>query len=448
MPVTVRFAPSPTGLLHMGNARMALVNWLYARRHEGTLILRLDDTDRERSTPEFAGAIEQDLIWLGLGWDRLEKQSGRFAGYDAAFRQLKTAGRVYPCFETPEELEYKRRRALRAGKPPIYDRAALDLSDSDIDGKRANGEEPHWRFKLNHTEIAFDDLVRGPVSFNGINLSDPVLVRADGTYLYMMPSTVDDRDMGITHIIRGDDHVANSAIQVQLFEALGAAAPTFAHLSLLTDASGSGLSKRAGSLSLQELKRQGMEPMTVNSLLVSLGTSDDVVPCRDLDQLARTFDIGHFGRAAPKFDAERLWALNARLIHETPFEDVRDRLHQMGAVRSGPAFWDAVRPNLVRLGDAVLWHDVCFADIPPVITSEDEAFVNIARSLMPKEPWDNTTWGAWTSMLRRETGRKGKELFLPLRLALTGRDHGPELKMLLPLIGFARARNRLAGQTG
>lgn len=445
MTVTVRFAPSPTGLLHIGNARMALVNWLFARINNGRMVLRLDDTDVKRSTAAFASAIEQDLSWLGLAWDQLEKQSDRLPAYDVAFERLKADARIYPCFETSEELEFKRRRSMRAGKPPIYDRAALQVSEDEILAKLAAGETPHWRFKLNHAEIAFDDLVRGHVSFDGANLSDPVIIRADGTYLYMMPSTVDDIDMGISHVIRGEDHVTNSAIQIQLFEALGAKAPIFAHLSLLTDISGAGLSKRSGSTSLQDMRRDGIEPMAINSLLAHLGTSDDVAAFRQLQELADTFEISHFGRAAAKFDPERLLSLNASLLHDMPFGAVQERLTAMGLEQISSAFWEAVSPNLQQLHDASTWHDVCFSDTQPKISADDQDFMAQAKSLLPDEPWNESTWGAWTTEIKQATGRKGKMLFLPLRLALTGLDHGPELKKLLPLIGYQRVSARLSG---
>ncbi len=447
MSFTARFAPSPTGLLHVGNARMALINWLFARKNGGKLILRLDDTDQERSTSEFADAIQEDLKWLGLEWDSLERQSTRFAAYDAAFEQLKSDGRLYACYETPEELEYKRRRQMRAGKPPVYDRSGLNLSDEQKQAYEEEGRSPHWRFRLDHTDINFDDLVRGPVHFHGENLSDPVLVRADGSYLYMMPSAVDDRDMGVTHVVRGEDHVTNSAIQIQLFEALGANVPTFAHLPLMTDAGGEGLSKRLGSLSLQDLRDEGVEPMALNSLLAHLGTSDDIIPVAAMQGLIDTFDMGHFSRATPKFDPDQLWALNARLLHETPFEAVSDRLSQMGLGHAGEEFWDAVRANLETLGDCRMWHDVCFSETAPVIAEEDAAFLADAANDLPDDPWDETTWGAWTGTLKEKSGRKGKTLFMPLRLALTGLDHGPELKYLLPLIGRDRTAQRLAGNT-
>ena len=447
MSVTVRFAPSPTGLLHVGNARMALVNWLYARKHDGKAILRLDDTDQDRSTQEFADAIQADLGWLGLEWDAVERQSDRLGSYDAAFDRLKSEGRLYACYETPEELDYKRKRQMRAGTPPVYDRAGLTLTDDQRVDYEAAGRSPHWRFKLDHADIGFDDLVRGPVHFHGENLSDPVLVRGDGTYLYMMPSAVDDIDMGVTHVVRGEDHVSNSAIQLQLFEALGAQAPTFAHLPLMTDVKGDGLSKRLGSVSLAELRDQGVEAMALNSLLAHLGTSDDITPFFDLKSLTATFDVTHFSRATPKFDPDQLWALNARMLHATPFGAVANRLGVLGLDRADDRFWDAIRANLEKLSDSVQWYAVCFTDPAPVIETEDAAFLREAVNCLPAEPWDETTWNTWTTQIKENSGRKGKALFMPLRLALTGLDHGPELKNLLPIIGRDRTVARLAGKT-
>jgi len=443
----LRFAPSPTGLLHIGNARMAVVNWLYARKHGGEMVLRLDDTDQQRSTEEYANAIQVDLKWLGLEWDSLERQASRMTAYDTAFDKLKTDGRLYACYETPEELEYKRKRQMRAGKPPVYDRAGLSLTGEQIASYEAEGRSPHWRFKLEHTDIAFEDLVRGPVHFHGENLSDPVLVRADGTYLYMMPSAVDDIDMGITHVIRGEDHVSNSAIQIQLFEALSAKVPAFAHLPLMTDAGGAGLSKRLGSLSLRDMREQGAEAMAVNSLLAHLGTSDDIEPYPDLGSLLDTFDISHFSRATPKFDPERLWALNAQLLHALPFDAVANRLEAMGLKSADARFWGAVRANLEKLSDCTVWHDVCYTPTSPVIADSDADFLLEATELLPDTPWDEDTWGTWTGAVKEETGRKGKSLFMPLRQALTGLDHGPELKNLLPIIGRERTLARLTGKT-
>jgi len=445
MPMTVRFAPSPTGRLHVGNARMALVNWLMAEKAGGSTILRFDDTDRERSTEAFAEAIETDLAWLGLNFDRIERQSARIAAYETAAERLRGLGRLYACYETQEELDYARNRQRRAGKPPIYDRTGLRLSDEDRARLEAEGRRPHWRFRLEAGSIAFDDLVRGPTSFEAENLSDPVLIREDGTFLYMLPSAVDDIDMGVTHVVRGEDHVTNSAIQSQLFEALGASAPAFAHLPLMTDADGASLSKRLGSIGLGDLRDQGIEPMAINSLLATLGTSDDVEVFDDLAHLVQAFDISHFGRAQPRFDPARLRALNARWLHTRSFAEIENRLADLGLTQASEAFWRAVAPNLETLGDAAAWHAVCFETVAPAI--EDAAFLATAASLLPEEPWNEETWPAWTRAVKDATGAKGKALFMPLRRALTGLDHGPELQKLLPLIGRERALRRLAGET-
>jgi glutamyl-tRNA synthetase len=440
----VRFAPSPTGHLHVGNIRMALANWLHARSTGGRFILRLDDTDQERSTLEFATSIEADLNWLGLEWDQLERQSARMDRYREILEALKTAGRVYACYETSEELDYKRKRQLSQGKPPIYDRSGLELDAEKLRDYEAEGRQPHWRFKLDHRDIKFDDLVRGPVHFHGSNLSDPVLVRGDGTYLYMLPSAVDDVDMAVTNVIRGEDHVANTAVQIQLFEALGAPPPTFAHTPLLTDINGKGLSKRLGSMTVESMREDGVEAMALNSYLAHIGTSDSIVPCISLDVLAAGYDISHTGRGTPKFDPEQLKTLNAALLHAMPIEDVYARLQGLGLQRANADFWLAVRPNLERFDDVILWHKVCFNDIETVI--KDVAFTKAAADLLPLEPWDDTTWKKWTGKIKEKMSCKGKELFLPLRLALSGLDHGPELKMLLPLIGRTRVLQRLKGK--
>jgi len=441
----VRFAPSPTGHLHVGNARMALVNWLQARAKGGQFILRLDDTDAERSTEEFAASIENDLLWLGLQWDRLERQSGRMQRYRDSLETLKAAGRVYPCYDSPEELDYKRKRLMSQGKPPIYDRSALEMSDTKVQEYEAEGRQPHWRFKLDHGDIKFDDLIRGPVHFLGSNLSDPVLVRGDGTYLYMLPSAVDDIDMGITDVIRGEDHVANTAVQIQIFEAMGSKPPTFAHTPLLTDIGGKGLSKRLGSMTVASLRDEGVEAMALNSYLAHIGTSDAIEPRTSLADLAADFDISHTGRGTPKFDPDQLKTLNAALLHGTDFADAAPRLQSLGLDHASQRFWEAIRPNLERFEDAALWHRVCFDVIAPVI--EDKVFAAAAADLLPDGAWDETTWKEWTNAVKETTGRKGKDLFLPLRLALTGFDHGPELKLLLLLIGRARVLQRLSGES-
>jgi glutamyl-tRNA synthetase len=435
----VRVAPSPTGRLHVGNVRTALINWLYAKKHGGRFLLRLDDTDTERSTAAFAADIERDLEWLGLTWDLFARQSDRLDRYDAAAERLKASGRLYPCFETQEELSLKRKAQINAGRPPLYDRAALRLSDAE----RADLEKtivPHWRFRLEPGEIAWQDQVRGPVSFQGALLSDPVLLRADGRPIYTLATVVDDIELGVTHVIRGEDHVANTAIQIQLFEALGGPVPGFGHLALIADAAGGKLSKRFESLSLASLRDDGIEPMTICNLLAHLGTSDAVEPYVTLDELLAHFDLGHFGRATPRFDPDDLPALNHRLLQRLSFADVKERLPAGADER----FWLAVRPNLQRVSDAAEWWSVVNGPMAGVI--EDAAFAAEAASLLPAEPWDKTTWSAWTKAVAAATGRKGKALFLPLRLALTGREHGPELKSLLVLLGRARSLSRLNGQ--
>ena len=438
----VRFAPSPTGRLHLGNARTALVNWLFARKTGGRFLLRLDDTDRERSRLEFADAIETDLRWLGLDWDEYERQSTRLDCYAEAAERLKAAGLLYPCFESAEELDLKRKLAQQRGQPWIYDRAALAVSREEIARRIAAGEAPHWRFKLEHRAVAWDDLVRGPTEFQGAHLSDPVLVRADGMPLYTFSSVVDDADLGVSHVIRGEDHVTNTAFQSQIFEALGHQPPAFAHLSLITGKGGEALSKRMDSLSLVSLREDGIEPMAINSLLAKLGTSDAIEPRLDLAAVVAEFDLKKFGRAQPHLDPAELGALNAKLLHQTPFEAVAARLPK-GATR---AFWEAVRPNLERVADAAYWWRVCGGEIAPMLAPADAEFLVKAAELLPPEPFDATTWKSWTDRVAAATGRKGRALFHPVRLALTAREQGPELRALLPLIGRERALDRLQGK--
>lgn len=430
----------------MGNVRIALVNFLFARKESGVFILRMDDTDTERSKPEFATGIEDDLRWLGLDWGESYSQSDRLALYDAAAETLKSSGRLYACYETPEELAYARKRARARGKPPIYDRAALALGDDERKRFEDEGRTPHWRFKLDHTAIDWDDLVRGAVHFEGANLSDPVLIRADGHPLYTLSSVVDDLDLGITHVVRGEDHVANTAAQVQIMEALGAKpdAVRFAHVALLADAGGAGLSKREGAPGLAGLRDDGIEPMAVNSLLALIGTSDAIEPVQDLDGLAAHFAWDKFSRATARFDRADLVGLNARLLHGMDFAEVSERLAALGIEAADEAFWHAVRPNLDRLADAAEWWRVIAGPVTPRI--EDSDYLDCAAKLLPEGEWDEGTWGAWTGAVKDKTGRKGKALFHPLRLALTGLERGPELKLLLPLIGPERAAARLGGR--
>jgi glutamyl-tRNA synthetase len=443
MSVTVRFAPSPTGRIHAGNIRTAMFNSLFARRAGGRLIFRLDDTDRERSTEEFARGIEEDLHWLGVEWACKVRQSDRFDRYAEAVDRLKASGRLYPAYETPEELELKRKRQLARGKPPVYDRAALKLTAEERARLEAEGRKPHWRFLLEQRDVVWDDLVRGRQHVDAASLSDPVLVWADGTYLYTMPSVVDDIDLGITHVIRGEDHVANTAPQIQLFEALGATPPAFGHHNLLVGADGQALSKRDRTLSIAALREEGIEALAVASYSALIGTSDPVAPHANLDKLARGFDFAKLSRAPARFDPNELRLLNAKLLHMLPLSAVAERLKAMG-MGGGAKFWDAVKGNLTVLADAKHWWQVVNGPIEPVIT--DAELCGQAAALLPPEPWDESTWERLAADLKQATGAKGKALFAPLRRALTGREHGPELKHLLPLIGRDRAQARLRGK--
>lgn len=446
MTVLVRIAPSPTGFLHVGNVRAALMNWLFARQQGGRFMLRLDDTDQERSTQEFAEAIERDFKWLGLNWDLFAKQSDRFARYDEVLEAFKKANRAYPCFETPDELALKRRSQLGRGLPPIYDRGALKLSSAEIEEKQRAGQKPHWRFKLLEQPVVWDDLVMGRKEFDGQVLSDPVLVREDGVPLYTFCSVVDDVDFGVTHVIRGEDHVANTAVQKQIWEAMSDGVPIFAHLPLITLASGEELSKRLGSMSVGTLRdAHGVEPLAICSLMARLGTSDAIEAAASMDELVASFAFSKINRAPPKFDTEDLMRINARVLHHMSYAKAKQRLAAMGLDKLDEGFWLSVRQNLQRFADIGEWWRVAQQAIAPMI--EDADFTAKAAALLPAEPWNENTWGAWTQEVKKSTGRQGKALFMPLRLALTGKEHGPELKTLLPLIGAARAKARLAGQT-
>ena len=442
----VRFAPSPTGLIHIGNARTALLNALYAKREGGSFILRLDDTDQARAEERYAEAIKLDLAWLGIPPDRTEKQSARLARYDAALNKLRDAGRVYACYETEDELERKRRRQLGRGMPPVYDRASLNLSDDDRAKYEAEGRKPYWRFKLEHRPVKWDDMVRGEISIDTSTLSDPVVSRADGTWLYSMASVVDDIDMKVTHVIRGEDHITNTASQLEMFAALGGTAPVFGHHNLLTLPGGEGLSKRLGSLSLQSLRGAGNEALAIASAAVLIGTSFAIEPAETLDALATKIDFKKISHGPARFDPADLEGLTAKLLHAASFASVAGRLKTLN-VGGGEKFWLAVRGNLTKLSDAKLWWDVASSPIAPLIADADREFCLLAETLLPGEPWSEKIWDEWLAAIKPVASRKGRELFHPLRVALTGRENGPELRALLPFIGRARASARLRGET-
>jgi glutamyl-tRNA synthetase len=448
MTTTVRFAPSPTGMIHIGNARTALFNWLFAMNSGGRFVQRFDDTDVARSRQEYADAILTDLEWLGIRPDAVEYQSKRFAIYDEAVSRLKAAGLLYPCFETAEELERRRKIRLTRRLPPVYGREALKLGADAIAAFEAEGRKPHWRFLLpnfqsdpfapERTEVHWDDVVRGPQTVDLASMSDPVLVREDGTYLYTLPSVADDIAMGITHVIRGDDHVTNTGAQIALFKALGAQPPAFGHHNLLTTSTGEGLSKRTGALSIAGLREAGIEPMAVASLAVLIGTSESVEPVASMVALAEKFDPQATSKSAAKFDPAEVGALNRALIHQMDFADVADRLKAFGieGERAEP-FWMAVRGNLETVAEAADWWRIVVEgpEQGEAMPEEDRTFASAAFDLLPPEPWDRATWKIWTDAVKAQSGRKGKALFMPLRLALTGRPSGPELADLLPLLG-------------
>lgn len=431
-----RFAPSPTGRLHVGNLRPALLNWLHARKAGGTFILRIDDTDAERSREDHVEAIKRDLDWLGLGWDRFERQSARMDRYDRAADALRADGRLYPAYETAAELDMRRKIQRAAGRPPVYDRAALDLTDAERAALEAEGRRPHWRFRLNRGRVTWQDGIRGETAVDCASVSDPVLIRGDGGYLYTLCSVCDDIDFGVTDVIRGEDHVTNTATQIQIFEAMGGAPTAFAHHSLLVDGEGAGLSKRLGSLTLESLRDGGIEPLALLSYMARLGSSDAIEPRASHDALIEGFDLSRFGRAPARFGTGDLDALNVRTLHAKPYAEVAGRLRAAGVPDDlAEPFWLLIRENIGHLGEIDTWAAVLNGGFDPAIDPEDAEYVARAMAALDAaKPWTGATWGAVTAALKAETGRKGKALFMPLRKALTGRTDGPDMASLLPFL--------------
>lgn len=449
--IHARFAPSPTGLLHIGNIRAALYNWLFARKSNGRFMLRIDDTDQERSKAEYEEAIRHDLTWLGLTWDHTERQSSRLEIYFDMAEKLKQSGRVYACYETKDELDLKRKSQLNRGLPPVYDRGALELTAEEKAKLEEQGRKPHWRFKLDHDKpIIWNDAIQGRKEFSAKTLSDPVIIREDGMPLFTFCGMVDDVLDDTTHLIRGEDHVSNTAVQIQIGEAV---APLlgketnfhFAHFPLLVSSTGEEMSKRLGTMSIRQMRDEmGLEALAITTLIARLGTSLPMEPVADLTELAASFDLGTISRNPPKVDMEELKRLNGKILHQTPFVEVEFRLHQLGLHEVHEDFWLAVRGELQVLSDAKAWWDIVTGQVEGKI--DDAEFTATAASLLPAEPWDGATWSAWTAQVKEKTGKGGKNLFMPLRLALTGREHGPDLRELLPIIGRERTLNRLNGK--
>ena len=443
MSVKVRFAPSPTGKLHVGNVRTALVNWMFAKGQGGSFVLRIDDTDLARSTAAFEQGIEIDLAWLGLHWDERHNQSKRFDRYEAAAERLKASGRLYACYETAEELDRRRKVQLSRGLPPVYDRAALNLTDAEKAAFEAEGRRPHWRFRLDGKRVAWEDLARGHAEVDTASMSDPVLIREDGLFLYTLPSVVDDIEMDITHVIRGEDHTTNTGAQIEIFEALGGPVPQFAHMPLLVGADGQALSKRLGSLSISDMREQGYEPIAITSHLGRIGTSDPLEVGASVEALGASFAFSKMGRSPARYDTADLDRLNAQALHAMDYEAAKGRLEGLGS-DMGEAVWNALRPNLQKFADVIDLERMIRGPVTPVI--EDPAFAAAALEVLPAEIGDDA-WSVWTHAVKEKTGAKGKALFMPLRHILTGQPHGPDMATLVPMIGRERIVKRLKGET-
>ena len=427
-----RFAPSPTGLLHVGNARSAILNWAYIKNQGGEFILRIDDTDKERSKKEFEDDIKKDLSWLGISWDKTFNQSDRQNIYDNRIMELKDKKRIYPCFETSEELMLKKKSQLTAGKPPIYDRSSLKLSNQEIKGLLKSGRKPHWRFKLDDMKIQWNDIIKGIVSFESFNLSDPILIREDGSLLYHLPSVVDDIEEKITNIIRGEDHITNTALHIQIFEALNAKVPLFGHHTFLTDNEGKGFGKRLGSLSIKKMREEGFENITILNYLLSIGTSVNITKEIDINTLVKCFDISNLSSSSPKFSIDVLKLLNKGILQKYKFSDINDKIQSLNIGNLGENFWIFVQNNINFFHECFEWRDIIFSTT--CFDSDNPDLLKEAALLIPDGPYDINTWDEWTSLIKKKTGLKGKNLFMPLRKALTGKENGPELKYLLPLL--------------
>jgi len=439
----VRFAPSPTGLLHVGNLRTALANYLFAKSQGGRFMLRIDDTDTERSKAEYEEGLKRDLQWMGLGWDAFAKQSERFDKYDAAKELLVSKGRLYPCYETPEELDVKRKMLISRGLPPIYDRSALELTEAQKQAYEAEGRRPHWRFKMDAAPIQWEDMIRGAVKFEGAKIADPVLFREDGVALFTPSTSVDDGEMGITHIIRGEDHVSNTAVQVQVMEALGYAPPVFGHMALLKMKDGK-ISKRVGGGDVQGLREGGIFPLVLASYLAKIGTSDAIELAPSMEALIAQFSVGKLGRSMANYDTVEVERLNEKYLHQMPFAEVKAHLEAHGLGEVTEAFWEQVKANLTAVADVRDWWEVTQHVLSPVI--DDKDFANKAAECLPQGEWNEASWEPFVNAVKDATGRKGRELFMPLRLALTGREHGPEMKVVFAMLGRERAKKRLMGE--
>ena len=440
MTTVTRFAPSPTGLLHLGNIRTALINWLYARTNNGKFILRIDDTDLERSKDEYISQIKYDLDWLGIDYDETFNQSSRFDRYREQFEKLKADGRIYPCYETPEELERKRKLLIAAGGKQVYDRSAMELTDQQKKDYEAEGRKPHWRFLLKTERMKWDDLLKGEIDIDLTSLSDPVLFREDGVPLYTFSSAVDDIDYDITNVIRGDDHTSNTAVQVEIINALDQNKITFAHHALLKASTGDKLSKRDNVISISSFREANMEPISILSLLATIGTSNSIELKDNIDQIKSEFKLSTISTSPGRIEIDVLNALNKKQVQKYNFSEIEERLKKIDE-KIDQKFWETIRGNLNVVEDIKQWTDIVFNS--ETIKPSDKDYIKIAMELIPDDPWNDETWGLWTSAIKEKTGRKGKELFLPLREAFTGLNHGPEMKLLIQLLGREKIIERV-----
>ena len=426
-----RFAPSPTGLIHIGNARSAVLNWAYINNKKGNFILRIDDTDLERSKKEYEEKIKRDLSWLGISWNKSFNQSDRKKIYDQSIEKLKKDNRLYPCFESQEELSLKKKSQLTSGKPPIYDRSSLDLTETEIKNLLQSGKKPHWRFKLENKTIEWNDLIKGKVSFESKNLSDPVLIREDETLLYHLPSVIDDIEEGVSEIIRGEDHISNTAFHIQIFEALNSTIPTYGHHPFLTDENGKGFGKRLGSLSIEKLRDNGFESLTILNYLLSVGTSSNISSETDVTKLINNYNISNISNSSPKFSIEVLKLLNKEILQKYTYSDVKNKFLDLG-IHADNNFWIFIKNNINFFSECIEWYNIIKTE--KSFYAEDKEFLKDAADLLPKEPYTIDSWDEWILEINKKTGKKGKDLFMPLRMALTGKAKGPELKLLLPLL--------------
>ncbi len=442
--MVLRFAPSPTGLLHVGNLRTAIINWLFAKKHDYDFLLRIDDTDDTRSKKEYVDFIEEDLKWIGLEWSLKYAQSDRLGAYDDAFNYLKSNNLIYRCFETDEELSLKRARQRSAGLPPVYDRSSLRISKDKIIQYESEGRSSYWRLKLPDKPIIWKDKIYGEVRFDSKSYSDPVIIRADGRYLYTITSVVDDIYSKVSNIIRGSDHLTNSGIQIYLFQALGSKAPNFFHHSLMTSADGEPLSKRIGSLSIRGIRESGIEPEVLLNYLTFVGDITNQSEFYEISELAKNFDAQKLSKSNAPFDERLLKEVNSGFLQQQNYDFFKKKSDLLGLKQVPKEFWGAVKNNIKVFDEIKDWTEVIYGNIQPVI--DDPEYINLALNLIPEVDFNELSWQNWTETIKEKSGRKGKKLFMPLRLSITGKDFGPEMAKLLPLIGKEKTLSRLNGR--